>query len=54
MSPASLEGLIGHASDALFCIVAGADFLNYDARPPEDWQKMQVNKEGWIWVKKWP
>jgi hypothetical protein len=45
------DGLIGHALDALFCIVAGADFLNDDAKPPEHWQMMQVYKEGWIWVK---
>jgi hypothetical protein len=38
-----------HALDAVLCVLAGADFLQGQALPPEDWPA--ARREGWIWFR---
>ena len=41
------------ALDAAVCVLAGKDFLNDKARPPEEPSEREAaTKEGWIWVRK--
>ena len=41
------------AMDAVACILAGLDFLNGEARGPEnDLERARAEKEGWIWVRR--
>jgi hypothetical protein len=41
------------ALDAAVCVLAGKDFLNDKARPPEKPSEREAAiKEGWIWVRK--
>lgn len=37
------------ALDAALCVLAGADFLQGRAEPPDNWP--QAKKEGWIWTR---
>jgi hypothetical protein len=50
--PAESAGALADADvlDALVCVLAGADFLEGRAMPPEDPDLAQ--KEGWIWVRR--
>lgn len=41
-----------HNFDALLCVLAGVDFLTGAAMPPDQTQKEDALKEGWIWVKR--
>lgn len=51
--PAVIDGMVGsdHLLDAALCVLAGADFLAGEARPPDADEVEDALAEGWIWFR---